>query len=66
MNADQLRKLWMEEGGFSNSDIETSMRDDPPFSVEREAKQLQLIRRSNISLGRDDPGEIGIMGEVGR
>lgn len=65
MNAEQLRRLWMHEAGFSEDEIVTSVRDDQPFSVEREAKQLQLIRRSNASLGRDVPGEVGIMGESG-
>lgn len=47
MNHDELRKMWMQEAGFGEADIITSLRDDPPFSVERETKQLHLVRQAN-------------------
>lgn len=46
-NAEDLRRKWMQEAGFSEADIVTSLRDNPPFSIEREAMQLQIVRKEN-------------------
>lgn len=44
MTAQELRRAWMEGVGFSEEEIQQSLREDPPSSLEDEQRQLDAQR----------------------
>jgi len=46
MLAKAIRIQWMKEMGLDWDEIEESLRDDPPVSVDEEMKQLRALRNA--------------------
>jgi hypothetical protein len=57
MTPTEIRVQWMREYGLSEEEIQESLSDDPPVSIETEQKELDAVRSLNELNNKIDWGK---------